>query len=129
MLRHTLAHLAEPLHPKIAQVIEADFSPHLPPSLDLLKHNEEFLQRYHDSAVHVQMALYTRHALKPESKTENCKDMIRTLAIDGSSLDDAHKGLDLLTEWKADERFRNDYIEAARARWPECSRFAEKKKE
>ena len=77
----------------------------------------------------MQHALNTRQVLNPESKEENCKDVIRTLAIDGSNLDDAYRGLDLLTQWKAEERFRNDYIDAARARWPECSRFSEKKNE
>ena len=71
----------------------------------------------------------TRQLLKPETKADNCKDMIRTLAIDGSTLEDAFQGLDLLAEWKADDKFRNDYIDSARARWPECSRFSEKKTE
>ena len=65
--------------------------------------------------------------LNLESKEENCKDVVRTLAIDGSTLEDAFRGLDLLVEWKAEEKFRNDYLEAARVRWPECSRFAKKK--
>ena len=67
--------------------------------------------------------------LKAERRDENCKDAIRTLALDGSTIEDAARGLNLLTEWKADKKYRNDYIDAARARWPECSMFSEKKNE
>lgn len=126
MLRDTLAHLPEPLSDKVSQIIDAEFSPHLPPSIDLYKHNQEFLQRHHDSAPHVQAALQTRHKLKPETKDENCKDVIRTLALEGATLEDADRGLRILNEWRADKRYRDDYKDAARARWPECSRFSER---
>lgn len=126
-LRQTLAQLTEPLPGKISEIIDAEFSPHLPPDIDLSKHNDDFLKRHHNSISHVQAALRTRQKLKKpeESKEANCKDIIRTLALDGATWEDAERGLNILTtEWKADKKYVNDYIDAAHARWPECSRFS-----
>lgn len=116
----------EPPDRKIQEVIAAEFDPILPASADLSKHNDEFLQRHHDSAGHVQACLKVRQFLDPSSSDKNQQDVIRTLALEGSSLEDAMAGLELLKEWKAKDQYRDDYLTAARERWPEASAFMKK---
>lgn len=108
------------------EVINAEFNDLLPASIDLVKHNDDFLQNHHDSASHVQACLRVRQMLDPSSSEKNQQDLIRTLALEDCSLDDAVGGLELLKAWKAKPKYRNDYIAAAHERWPEASAFASK---
>lgn len=61
--------------------------------------------------------------LDPSSSEKNQQDIIRTLAPEGSSLDDAVRGLELLKDWKAEASYRDDYVAAAHAKWPEAIAF------
>ena len=108
------------------EVINAEFNTLLPASTDLAKHNDEFLQQHHDSASHVQGCLKVRQLIDPSTAEKNQQDVIRTLAQEGSSLEDAVRGLELLEEWKADPKYKNDYLAAAHERWPEASAFEKK---
>ncbi len=108
------------------EVINAEFNDLLPASTDLAKHNDDFLQKHHTSAPHVQACLRVRQMLDPSSSEKNQQNLIRTLALEGSSLDDAVRGLELLEEWKAEQKYKNDYIVAAHERWPEASAFGTK---
>ena len=108
------------------EVINAEFNTLLPASTDLAKHNDEFLQQNHNSASHVQACLKVRQLIDPSSREKSQQDVIRTLALDGSSLEDAVRGLDLLEEWKAEPRYKDDYLVAAHERWPEASAFKQK---
>ena len=92
------------------EVINAEFNTLLPASTDLAKHNNEFLQQHHDSASHVQACLKVRQLIDPSIAEKNQQDVIRTLALEGSSLEDAVRGLELLEEWKADPKYKNDYL-------------------
>ena len=64
--------------------------------------------------------------LDPSSSEKNQQDVIRTLALEESSLEDAVRGLELLKEWKAKDQYRDDYLAAAHERWPEASAFKRK---
>ena len=125
-LGHTFRTRTEPPDRKIQEVIAAEFDPILPASADLSKYNEEFLQKHHESAPHVQACLKVKQFLDPSSIEKNQQDVIRTLALEGSSLQDASRGLDILKEWDAKGRYRDDYITAAHERWPEAIVFKKK---
>lgn len=62
------------------------------------------------------------------SGEKNQQDVIRTLALERCSLEDAVKGLELLKEWNATDRYLDDYLAAAHDRWPEASAFHLQKK-
>lgn len=109
------------------EVINAEFNTLLPASTDLTEHNNNFLQNHYDSAPHVQACLKVRQLLETSSSEKNQQDLIRTLALEGSNLMDAVRGLELLDEWKAEAKYRNDYVAAAHQRWPQATAFAEKK--
>ncbi|KAL8700642.1 MAG: hypothetical protein Q9224_000870 [Gallowayella concinna] len=126
-LRHTLRSLSEPLTSKASEVLEAEFSPLIPPDADLLRLNSDYLAKNSDSAAHVQASLRVRQLLDPKTADDNQKDVIRTLAVPSVSLEDAIRGLDLLKEWKAESRYREDYVAAAHERWPEATVFTSKK--
>ena len=126
-LGQTFRTQTEPPDRKIQEVIAAEFDPILPASADLSKHNDEFLQNHHDSARHVQACLKARQFLDPSSSDTNQQDVIRTLALEGSTLEDAMRGLELLKEWKSKDQYRDDYLAAAHERWPEASAFKKKK--
>ena len=123
---HTFRTQTEPPDRKIQEVIAAEFDSIISATADLSKHNDEFLAKNHESAPHVQACLKVRQFLDPGSSEKNQQDVIRTLALEGSSLDDAVRGLELLKEWKAKDQYRNDFLAAARERWPEASVFKKK---
>ena len=104
-------------------MIAAEFDPILPATADLSKRNDDFLQAHHDSAPHVRACLRVRQFLDPSSSDKNQQDVIRTLALDGSTLEDAVAGMALLQEWKAKDQYGEDYLAAAHERWPEASAF------
>ena len=108
------------------EVINAEFNDLLSASTDLAKHNDDFLQKHHDSASHIQACLRVRQMLDQGTSEKNQQNLIRTLALGGCNLDDAVRGLELLKEWKAEPKYRDDYIAAAHERWPEASAFASK---
>ncbi|KAL6717913.1 hypothetical protein ACLMJK_003998 [Lecanora helva] len=122
----TISTLPEPLSPNIMEVINAEFTTLLPATADLSKLNDDFLQEHRDSAAHVRACLRVRRLLDPESDEKNAQDLIRTLALDGCSLQDAMRGTELLREWKTKSQYVDDYRAAARERWPEASVFEEK---
>ena len=124
--RRTLRSLAEPLPPKISEALEAEFSPLISPNADLLELNSDYLSKNSESAAHVQASLRARQVIDPTTADENQKDVIRTLALPSVSLEDAIRGLDLLNDWKAQSRYREDYIAAAHERWPEATVFMNK---
>lgn len=107
-------------------MIAAEFDPILPALTDLSKRNDEFLQNHHDSAPHVQACLKVKQFLDPSNSEKNQQDVIRTLAFEGSSLEDAVRGSELLKEWKAKDQYQADYLAAAHERWPEASAFKKK---
>lgn len=74
----------------------------------------------------MQACLKVRQLLDPSSSDKNQQDVIRTLALEGSSLEDAVRGLELLKEWKAKDQYREDYLAAAHERWPEATAFKKK---
>ncbi|KAL8712323.1 MAG: hypothetical protein Q9220_003474 [cf. Caloplaca sp. 1 TL-2023] len=125
-LAHALQLLPEPPSPKVADIFETEFSPLIAPDTDLKKLDSEYLASHSESAAHVQASLCARQALDAETAEENQKDMIRTLALQSVSLEDAVRGLDLLKDWKAQSRYRNIYIAAAHERWPEATVFISK---
>lgn len=108
------------------EVINAEFNNLLPASTDLAKHNDSFMQGFHDSAPHVQAYLKVRQLLEPSSSEKNQQDLIRTLALEGCRLEDAVRGLDLLKEWNAKGQYVDDLTAAAHERWPEASVFERK---
>ena len=68
-----------------------------------------------------------RQFLDPDSGEQNQQDVIRTLALEGIGLEDAVEGLELLREWKAKDQYQDDYLAAARKRWPEATAFLQKR--
>ena len=105
------------------EILDTEFNTLFPASTDLSKHNDEYMQKHHDSAAHVQAALRVRMLLDSSSSEKNQQDVIRTLALDGSSLEDAVRGLATLKKWKAKDQYTTDYVAAAHERWPDADAF------
>lgn len=74
----------------------------------------------------MQAGFRVRQLLDPSSLEQNQQDVIRTLALEGCSLEDAVAGLEQLTESKPKAQYVNDYVAAARERWPQASAFEKK---
>ena len=105
-------------------MFEADLSTLVSKDTDLGKVNDDFLQEHHSSAPHVQAALRVRAHILDSAMTEKCsQDMIRTLGLENSDLEDATRGLEYLKGFKADQKYIDDYIAAANARYPEANAF------
>jgi hypothetical protein len=108
------------------EVLNSEFNTLLPASTNLGKHNDTFMQEHHNSAPHVQAALRVRQSLDRSSLEKNQQDVIRTLALDGCSLADAVAGLKQLRSSKPKGQYVDDYVAAARERWPQASAFEKK---
>ncbi|EFR03747.1 NMDA receptor-regulated protein 1 [Nannizzia gypsea CBS 118893] len=109
--------------PDIVELINAEFDLLLPKSTDLTQWNEEFLSTHAKSAPHVQAALTVRQMLKPESKEQAEKDLISSIDLDNTSLEQALAGLSLLDEWGSTVETKASYSTSARRRWAEASVF------
>ncbi|KAL9130976.1 MAG: hypothetical protein Q9217_000965 [Psora testacea] len=128
-LRHETNQKPPSLPPKALELFDSELSTMIPKNTNLANFNDKYLQRHHDSAPHVQAALQLRaDILDTTSKEKHSQDMIRTLALEDSSLEDATRGLESLKRWKAQQRYIDDYIAAAHARYPEATAFQEMKK-
>ena len=107
-------------------MFESELSTLVSHDADLSKLNNDFLQAHHESAPHVQASLRAKcELLDPASKDNASQDLIRTLALEGSTLEDALRGLELLRGWKADEKYVYTYIAAAHERYPKATAFQE----
>ena len=127
-LRHKTNHKPPQMPEKALNVFESELSILIPKDADLTKINNDFLQTHHESASHVQTALRARvDILDPSSKDTASQDMIRTLALEAGSLEDATRGLELLKNWKAEHQYIDTYIATAHERYPKATAFQEKK--
>ncbi|KAM5453833.1 hypothetical protein MaudCBS49596_002456 [Microsporum audouinii] len=109
--------------PDIIDLINAEFDILLPKSTDLTKWNEEFLSSHAKSAAHVQAALTVRQMLSPESKGQSEKDLISSIDLDTTTLEDALAGLSLLDDWGSAAETKASYSTNARRRWTKASVF------
>ncbi|KAJ5706996.1 N-terminal acetyltransferase A complex subunit n.t1.c1 [Penicillium malachiteum] len=111
---------SEPLDPKIAEVVDAEFEKLFPKSQTLEEFNDSFLTANKNSALHVQAALSGRQFLNKDSATQNEKDLLATLDSVDIMMSEAMAGLDLLNKWGSDKAA---YAEKALKKWPESSLF------
>lgn len=126
--------LSEPLAEKVSTVISqstSDENNSLPPTSSLAIYNSDYLTAHAQSAKHIHAALRGRAFLDPDSKDENEKRLLETLALDeavsagseGISAGTAIEGLALLDEWKSGQTTRRQYIQRARDRWKQTTVF------
>lgn len=64
-----------------------------------------------------------RYILDNSSKSENEKDLLKTLDLSTISLEEAEAGLDLLDEWKSEQKTKDEYKTKAASRWKEATIF------
>ncbi|KAL9104103.1 MAG: hypothetical protein Q9163_000905 [Psora crenata] len=127
--RHKTIQDPPSLPPKAFEVFDSEISTLIPKDTDLATFNDAYLQRHHKSAPHVHTVLQLRAYILDTRFNENhSQDMIRTLALEDSNLEDAMRGLDILKGWNAQHKHIEDYIAAAHARYPEATAFKEQDK-
>lgn len=61
--------------------------------------------------------------LKPDSKPQAEKDLISSIDLETTSLEQALAGLSLLDEWGSTAETKASYSASARRRWAEASVF------
>jgi peptide alpha-N-acetyltransferase len=64
--------------------------------------------------------------VKPDSKGQVEEDLLSTIDLETSSLEDAMSGLRLLDEWESSQNAKSAYISHAHQRWKEASAFQPK---
>ncbi|CBF75743.1 hypothetical protein AN3628.2 [Aspergillus nidulans FGSC A4] len=121
--RQALNKLYEPLPPQVAEVVDSEFEALLPKAQNLEEWNKSFLSAHKDSIPHKYAYLTCQQLLKPESKSENEKELAATLDAGIMSLETALAGLDLLGEWGSDKAAKTAYAEKASSKWPESTAF------
>ena len=72
---------------------------------------------------HLQSTYSVRYLLDPSSKSQNEEDLKKTLDLTDVTIEQAEAGLALLSEWKSDEKVKDDYRAKAASRWSEATVF------
>ncbi|KAH0563353.1 hypothetical protein GP486_002088 [Trichoglossum hirsutum] len=118
---------ADPLSPKISEVINAEFAPLLPSEdISLLEYNDTFLSKHNRSARHIQSALRIRRLLSSDSSlSQDEKTILDTLDFPDISLQEAREGLDLLRDWNSGSL--TEYCKKASTKYPKATVFIDEK--
>lgn len=119
-LRHALKTDLATLSPKVAEVIDSEFT-EVPGSADLAKVNQEFREKNQASAQHV-LASIRAQAVLGEDRGKLGKDVVGLLQTPGVELEDAVDAQEVLVGWKSAEL--DGFKKAAVGKWPEASLFA-----
>lgn len=125
LLRMHVNNLNDPLPQPVAEAIKEDFtSPPANADVAALKaFNDDFLKKNSESAAHLQRGYNVRLHLDPNTKSQNEKDLQKTLSLRGVTLEQAVEGDKLLKEWKSDDKTVDAYREAAAKKWPQAAMF------
>ena len=88
--------------------------------------NQRYLESHEASPPHIQAVVRVRQALNPgseETKRQGVKDLQASVEVDTVTLEEVVEGLRLLNEIGAgrDQEVREQYMQAARKRWPEAT--------
>lgn len=81
------------------------------------------MQNHAQSAPHLHSAYNVRYLLDPSTKSQNEKDLLKTLDLESVTLEQAVEGLALLEEWKSEEGVKEEYRRKAGRRWEGASRL------
>ncbi|KAI5282319.1 hypothetical protein KEM54_002847 [Ascosphaera aggregata] len=114
--------LPEPIN----NLVKSQFASLLPPSpVDLSSWNEDYLQRHASSPAHLHAALQVREivAPSPNMKAKNEQQLIESVDLEVTRLEDAVRGLKLFDEWKSNNEAKEKYIKKASKRWEHASVF------
>ncbi|OLN88039.1 N-alpha-acetyltransferase 16, NatA auxiliary subunit [Colletotrichum chlorophyti] len=115
---HVVKPALESLPAKVQELIKSEFTP---PSADLKKYNEEFLEDNKSKPSHVVAALKTRKVLgEDRSKVES--DLANVVKAPDATFELASEVYDLLKAWRSSEA--ENLKKAAHERWPEVTIFA-----
>lgn len=108
------------LKPQTQSVIKSTFNL-LPSSVDLNKHNDEYLSSNKSNVKATVAGLTVRRLLKPEQKESVDKDVIKVLEIEGVTLTEAEDVLEILKRWRSAEV--ESFKKSASAKWPNATSF------
>jgi len=88
----------------------------IPAAASLSLYNDEYLSKHKDCAMRTQAGLRARYLLDPSSKTSSEQSLHATIEI--ADTHEAIEGLELLKEWESEQAVKDEYINAARKKWP-----------
>jgi hypothetical protein len=118
----SVAKPAEPLSSQAEQVIKESFT--TPPAdADLKAYNTDFLKKHSQSASHLQAGYNVRYILDNSSKPQNEQDLQKTLELSSITIEEVQAGLALLSQWKSEQKVKDDYRAKAASRWSEATVF------
>lgn len=119
-LRHRLSQDISGLPPKVAEVINAEFT-EIPASADLTKLNQEFKEKHNTSTQHVLSSIRVQEHLGGD-RGKLATEVVDLLKLSGIQWEDASDAQELLQQWKSSEL--GGFKKAAAQKWPESSIFA-----
>jgi hypothetical protein len=118
--RHVINPVLASLHPKVQEVIKADFTA-IEAAADLKKMNDEFRKQHAQSPDHVLSAIRTAKLLgNDQAKCE--KELIDMLQLKEMTFTQASAVLDTLRRWGGGGAAA--FEKAAHEKWPEVTLFA-----
>ena len=86
--------------------------------------NEKYLQTHAGSTPHIHSVIRVRKALKTDSDDKistSDKELLSTLDFPDTTLEQILEGLRILHDLEVDAGTREEYLTAARKRWPEAT--------
>jgi peptide alpha-N-acetyltransferase len=110
----------KPENAKVDEVLKANLSI-VPATKDLKSFNEAYLSKHKDNARRTQAGLKARQLIDSSTKAQNEQKLVAS--VEKADLKETVEGLGVLKEWKSEGSVREEYVKAARARWPEATVF------
>jgi len=108
------------IKPQSQEVIKSEFKL-LSDSVDLFKHNDEYLSSNKENVKATIAGLTVRRILKPEQKESVEKDVVKVLDISSITLTQAEEALELLQSWHSGEV--QSFKSRAAGKWPNAVVF------
>jgi hypothetical protein len=113
----------EDIPPRIADIILLESKNLFDGDQSVSNWNESFISTHKSSPSHVQAGLRVRGFIEKDSREQNEKDLIETLALQGMRLAEATAGLSLLEEWRSSAEVVAAYRQAAGSIWNKATAF------
>ena len=96
----------------------------IPAAKSLSSFNDAYLSKHKDSPQHIHSGLKVRALLGPATKSRNEGELIASIDLPSSDLQDAQNALSLLAQWQSTQKTLDGFFEKARKRWPQATMFA-----
>jgi N-alpha-acetyltransferase 15/16, NatA auxiliary subunit len=122
-VRQLLQNSSKDMSQNLLDILKSQAKTLFSPDTRIADWNNDFLNRHKASAPHIQAGLRVRALIRKGAEEEDESDLLATLSLDSTTLQDAKAGLELMNDWSSSAEARNAYKKAAAEPWTRASAF------